>query len=101
MRPDESADRLRAQTWTVRLDSITPKSVLDDKGSNDSQAIKNMLLIVNRHIANVLDVRHAAGDVLGENLSMLKVFRHSGLPIAESEEGSIVHVTLTLGDGTA
>ena len=44
------------QTWTVRLDSITPKSVLDDKGSNHGQAIKNMLLIVNRHIRNVFDV---------------------------------------------
>ena len=44
------------QTWTVRLDSITPKAILDDKGSNDGQAIKNMLLIVNRHIRNVLDV---------------------------------------------
>ena len=44
------------QTWTVRLDSITPKAILDDEGSNDGQAIKNMLLIVNRHIRNVLDV---------------------------------------------
>ena len=44
------------QTWTVSLDSIIPKSILDDKGSNDGQAIKNMLLIVNRHIRNVLDV---------------------------------------------
>ena len=44
------------QTWTVRLDSITPKSILDYKGSNHGQAIKNMLLIVNRHIRNVLDV---------------------------------------------
>ena len=53
------------------------------------------------HIAREKGISRFEADVLGENLSMLKVFRHSGLPITESAEGSIVHVTLTLGDGTA
>jgi hypothetical protein len=30
---------------------------------------------------------------------MLKVFRHSKLPMIQSEEEGIVHVTLFLGDG--
>jgi hypothetical protein len=37
-------------------------------------------------------------DVLAENQSMLSVFRRSGLPVAQRREGSVVHVTLSLGD---
>lgn len=40
-------------------------------------------------------------DVLAGNTPMLKVFRRSGLPMTESEQDGVVHVTLTLGDGTA
>jgi len=40
-------------------------------------------------------------DVLAGNAPMLKVLRHSGLPRTESEQDGVVHVTLTLGDGTA
>ena len=44
------------QTWAVRFDSITPQSVFDNKRSNDGQAIKNVLLIVDRYVRNVFDV---------------------------------------------
>jgi RimJ/RimL family protein N-acetyltransferase len=37
-------------------------------------------------------------DVLAENLPMLRVFRRSGLPLQESEEDGVVHLTLALGD---
>ena len=37
-------------------------------------------------------------DVLVENLPMLRVFRGSGLPIEESEDDGVIHVTLALGD---
>jgi GNAT superfamily N-acetyltransferase len=37
-------------------------------------------------------------DVLAENQSMLNVFRRSELPLAQRREGSVVHVTLSLGD---
>ena len=40
-------------------------------------------------------------DVLAENTPMLKVLRHSGLPMTESEQDGVVHVTLALGDRTA
>jgi RimJ/RimL family protein N-acetyltransferase len=39
-------------------------------------------------------------DVLAGNAPMLKVLRHSGLPRTESEQDGVVHVTLTLGEGT-
>jgi GNAT superfamily N-acetyltransferase len=35
-------------------------------------------------------------EVLAENRPMLTVFRHSGLPIKESQEGGVIHITLTL-----
>jgi GNAT superfamily N-acetyltransferase len=40
-------------------------------------------------------------DVLAGNTPMLKVLRRSGLPMTESEQDGVVHVTLTLRDGTA
>jgi GNAT superfamily N-acetyltransferase len=36
-------------------------------------------------------------DVLAENAAMLNVFRRSGLPMTQRREGSVVHVTLSLG----
>jgi RimJ/RimL family protein N-acetyltransferase len=49
-------------------------------------------------------LRHLAGlsrleaDVLAENQSMLNVFRRCGLLLKQRREGSVVHVTLALGD---
>ena len=43
-------------------------------------------------------ITHFEADVLAENLPMLQVFRRSGLPLEESEEDGVVHVTLALGD---
>jgi len=52
-------------------------------------------------IARGKGISRFEADVLVENTPMLKVFRHSGLPVTASEEDGVVHVTLTLGDGTA
>jgi GNAT superfamily N-acetyltransferase len=36
-------------------------------------------------------------DVLAENAAMLNVFRRSGLPMTQRREGSVMHLTLSLG----
>jgi RimJ/RimL family protein N-acetyltransferase len=35
-------------------------------------------------------------EVLAENRPMLTVFRHSGLPMTETQEGPVIHITLAL-----
>jgi RimJ/RimL family protein N-acetyltransferase len=50
-------------------------------------------------IAREKGISRFEADVLAENAPMLKVFRHSGLPVTESEEDGILHVTLFLSDG--
>jgi RimJ/RimL family protein N-acetyltransferase len=52
-------------------------------------------------IAREKGVSRFEADVLAENTPMLKVLRHSGLPMTESAQDGVVHVTLTLGDRTA
>ncbi len=63
----------------------------------------------NRGIASLL-LRHLAllgrktglleleADVLADNRAMLNVFRRSGLTMAQSREGGIIHLTLALGN---
>jgi RimJ/RimL family protein N-acetyltransferase len=43
-------------------------------------------------------ISHFEADVLAENLPMLQVFRRSGLPLEESDEDGVVHLTLAIGD---
>jgi len=43
-------------------------------------------------------ISHFEADVLAENLPMLHVFRRSGLPVQESDEDGVVHLTLAIGD---
>lgn len=50
-------------------------------------------------IAREKGISRFEADVLAENTPMLKVFRHSGLPMTQEEEEGIVHVTLLLSDG--
>lgn len=52
-------------------------------------------------IAREKGISRFEADVLAENTPMLKALRHSGLPMTESEQDGVVHVTLTLGDRTA
>jgi GNAT superfamily N-acetyltransferase len=51
-------------------------------------------------IAREKGVSRFEADVLAENTPMLKVLRHSGLPMIESEQDGVVHATLALGDRT-
>jgi GNAT superfamily N-acetyltransferase len=62
------------------------------------RGIASLLL---RHLARLgreSGLTRLEADVLAENQSMLSVFRRSGLPVAQRREGSVVHVTLSLGD---
>jgi GNAT superfamily N-acetyltransferase len=52
-------------------------------------------------IAREKGISRFEADVLAENTPMLKVLRHSGLPMTESEQDGVVHVTLTLGGRSA
>jgi RimJ/RimL family protein N-acetyltransferase len=47
-------------------------------------------------IAKELGVFRFEADVLAENQPMFAVFRLSGLPMQQSREGNIIHVTLSL-----
>lgn len=49
-------------------------------------------------IARDQGVFHLEADVLAENRPMLKVFRHSGLPLDASEADGVVRLSLALGD---
>jgi hypothetical protein len=51
-------------------------------------------------IARRNGVAQFEADVLADNASMLKVFQRSGLPIKRTQAHGIVHLTLSLGDGT-
>jgi len=44
------------QTRAICLDSIAPKTVFDNKRSNNSQAIEDVLLIVNRDVRDALNI---------------------------------------------
>lgn len=47
-------------------------------------------------IAQELALSRLEGDVLAENHPMLAVARRSGLPMQQTREGGIIHVTLAL-----
>lgn len=47
-------------------------------------------------VARAQRVWRLEADVLAENAPMLAVFRHSGLPLQESQLNSVVHMTLFL-----
>jgi GNAT superfamily N-acetyltransferase len=47
-------------------------------------------------IARANGIRRFEADVLAENAPMLKVLRHSGLPMRASQREGVVHATLSL-----
>jgi GNAT superfamily N-acetyltransferase len=56
-----------------------------------------------QHFARIGRERNIAAfeaDVLAENKSMLAVFARSGLPMQQHREGGVVHVTLSLANGS-
>ena len=50
-----------------------------------------------RHLAAIgreAGLSELVAEVLSDNLSMLKVFERSGLPMSTRREGPVIHVTL-------
>jgi RimJ/RimL family protein N-acetyltransferase len=67
-------------------------------GAQRGRGIASLLLRHLTRLGREAGLSRLEADVLGENQAMLNVFRRSGLPLAQHREGSVVHVTLTLGD---
>jgi RimJ/RimL family protein N-acetyltransferase len=67
-------------------------------GGHRGRGIASLLLRHLTRLGREAGLSRLEADVLGENQAMLNVFRRSGLPLAQRREGSVVHVTLALGD---
>jgi RimJ/RimL family protein N-acetyltransferase len=67
-------------------------------GAYRGQGIASLLLQHLTLLARETSLSRFEADVLGENQSMLNVFRRSGLPMTQRREGNVVHVTLSLAD---
>jgi len=67
-------------------------------GAQRGRGIASLLLRHLTRLGREAGLSRLEADVLGENQAMLNVFRRSGLPLAQHREGSVLHVTLTLGD---
>lgn len=58
--------------------------------------------LVLKHLVTIARQRGIAqleAEVLAQNRAMLSVFRNSGLPMSQTMEGNVVHVTLALVNG--
>jgi RimJ/RimL family protein N-acetyltransferase len=69
-------------------------------GAHRGRGIASLLLRHLTRLGREAGLSRLEADVLGENQAMLNVFRRSGLPLAQRREGSVVHVTLALGDSS-
>ena len=49
-------------------------------------------------IARQKGIAQFTAEVLAQNISMLQVFRHSGLPVRQENEQGVVHVTMPLDE---
>jgi GNAT superfamily N-acetyltransferase len=67
-------------------------------GAYRGLGIASLLLRHLTLLAQEAGLSRLEADLLAENQSMLNVFRRSGLPLKQHHEGSVVHVTLSLGD---
>jgi RimJ/RimL family protein N-acetyltransferase len=66
----------------------------DFRGRGIATRLLRRLVRIARHQG----IPHFEAYVLAENLPMLRVFRRSGLPLEESEDDGVTHLTLALGD---
>ena len=60
------------------------------------QGMATILLQHLTAIARQKGIAQFTAEVLAQNIPMLKVFRHSGLPVRQENEQEVVHVTMPL-----
>jgi RimJ/RimL family protein N-acetyltransferase len=60
------------------------------------RGIASLLLRHLTRLAHEAGVSRFEADLLADNHPMLVVFRHSGLPMRQRRDGSVIHVTLEL-----
>jgi GNAT superfamily N-acetyltransferase len=60
------------------------------------RGIASLLLKHLKRLAEDAGVPQFEAEVLAENQPMLTVFRHGGLPMRQSREGNVIHLTLSL-----
>jgi RimJ/RimL family protein N-acetyltransferase len=83
-------------------DAKTPRSAelafLTEEGFR-GRGIASLLLTHLTRLAEDAGVPQFEAEVLAQNQPMLAVFRRSGLPMRQSRDGNVVHVTLSLTAG--
>jgi len=60
------------------------------------RGVASLLLKHLKRLAEAAGVRQFEAEVLAENRSMLSVFKRSGLPMQQSRDSNVIHVTLSL-----
>ena len=65
------------------------------------QGIAGLLLKHLIRIARYKGLAHLVAEVLPENRGMLRVFSRSGLPMKETRDGGVTHVTMDLAENVA
>jgi RimJ/RimL family protein N-acetyltransferase len=60
------------------------------------RGLANLILHHLAGIARELGISRFEGDVLADNQPMLAALRRSGLPMQQQQDGSVIHVTLSL-----
>jgi RimJ/RimL family protein N-acetyltransferase len=69
-------------------------------GAQRGRGIASLLLRHLTRLGREAGLSRLEADVLAENQAMLNVFRRGELPVTQRREGSVVHVTLALGDSS-
>lgn len=64
--------------------------------SYQGQGVGSVLMGHLATLGRAAGLRQLTAEVLSQNAPMLKVFQRSGLPIATSHDGGVVHITLEL-----
>jgi RimJ/RimL family protein N-acetyltransferase len=80
----------------ARVGEFTAEVAFTVEEDYQGLGVASLLLRQLVDIAREKGLRRFEAEVLAQNLAMLAVFRHSGLPMRQQPESGVVHVTLGL-----